>query len=55
MKSTIKSLSIFFVTLALVGCGLKGPLYQPVEKAQTQQTKLTTTASIQSNLLIKNA
>ncbi|MWN06444.1 lipoprotein [Gilliamella sp. Pas-s95] len=55
MKLTIKSLSIFFVTLALVGCGLKGPLYHPVEKAQTQQTKLTKTASIQSDILIKTA
>ncbi|WP_176701370.1 LPS translocon maturation chaperone LptM [Gilliamella sp. Choc5-1] len=49
MRSTIKLLSICFVTLALVGCGLKGPLYNPVEKAAMQQTKLTT-ASIQSDL-----
>ncbi|WP_208609899.1 LPS translocon maturation chaperone LptM [Gilliamella mensalis] len=55
MKSTIKSLSVFFFTLALVGCGLKGPLYYPVEKAEMQQTKQTTTASIQSDILIKTA
>lgn len=51
MKSTIKLLSICFVTLALVGCGLKGPLYRPVEKTAMQQAKLTT-ASIQSDLFI---
>ncbi|MCO6550944.1 MAG: lipoprotein [Gilliamella sp.] len=51
MKSTIKLLSICFVTLVLVGCGLKGPLYHPVEKTAMQQAKLTT-ASIQSDLFI---
>ncbi|MWP49376.1 MULTISPECIES: lipoprotein [unclassified Gilliamella] len=55
MKSIIKLLSVFFVILALLGCGLKGPLYRPIENATTQQAKLTTTASIQSDLFIKIA
>ncbi|MCO6552891.1 MAG: lipoprotein [Gilliamella sp.] len=54
MKSTIKLLSVCFVTLALVGCGLKGPLYRPVEKTAMQQAKITT-VSIQSDLFIKTA
>ena len=54
MKSTIKLLSVCFVTLVLVGCGLKGPLYRPVEKIAMQQAKITT-ASIQSDLFIKTA
>ncbi|WP_176701694.1 LPS translocon maturation chaperone LptM [Gilliamella sp. Occ3-1] len=54
MKSTIKLLSVCFVTLVLVGCGLKGPLYRPVEKIVMQQAKITT-ASIQSDLFIKTA
>ncbi|MWP47009.1 lipoprotein [Gilliamella sp. Pas-s27] len=55
MKLIIKLLFVFFVILALEGCGLKGPLYRPDEKAATQQNKLTTTASIQSDLFIKIA
>ncbi|MCX8649161.1 lipoprotein [Gilliamella sp. B2776] len=31
MKSSIKLLSILLVTLTLLGCGLKGPLYIPAE------------------------
>jgi predicted small lipoprotein YifL len=54
MRSTIKLLSICFVTLALVGCGLKGPLYHPDEKAAMQRAKLTT-IPIQSDLFIKIA
>lgn len=54
MKSIIKLLSVCFVILALVGCGLKGPLYHPDEKAAMQRAKLTT-IPIQSDLFIKIA
>ncbi|WP_141673682.1 MULTISPECIES: LPS translocon maturation chaperone LptM [unclassified Gilliamella] len=53
MKLTIKLLSIFWITLVLMGCGLKGPLYRPVETASIVQFKTTTTASIQSDSLIR--
>ncbi|WP_141672029.1 MULTISPECIES: LPS translocon maturation chaperone LptM [unclassified Gilliamella] len=53
MKLTIKLLSIFWITLVLMGCGLKGPLYHPVETASIVQFKTATTASIQSDSLIR--
>ena len=31
MKLPIKLLSILLVTLTLLGCGLRGPLYMPAE------------------------
>ncbi|MBI0027326.1 lipoprotein [Gilliamella sp. B14448G11] len=33
MKSSIKLLSILLITLTLLGCGLKGPLYMPAENS----------------------
>ncbi|WP_081297029.1 MULTISPECIES: LPS translocon maturation chaperone LptM [unclassified Gilliamella] len=55
MKSIIKLLFVLFVTLTLMGCGLKGPLYRPVEKTVTQQAQSTTMTSIQTDAFIKIA
>lgn len=46
MKSLFRPLMAACMALAMVGCGLKGPLYMPTDKAPTK-TKTHTTATTQ--------